>query len=308
MARYVVIDFETANETRSSACSVGVVRVDDGAISQSWTSLIDPEVPFAPMNTSIHGITEDDVRGAPLFPEVLERILQTAEGAEALVAHGAAFDMQVLTGMARRYGVVLPQREFACTRVFAKCWFPGWPSYSLMYAVGELGIAEALGGDMHHLALWDAGAAMLIAEQGLQRSGLSTWAEAARALHISLGSLGGPDYVGCSFGASGKIDPQRRADLVVNPDHPLYGMNVSFTGSLSRYSRRDAAQAVVNAGGDFTDSITKRTDLLVVGAQDLAKLNGHDQSSKMRKAADMASQGHSIEIIDESEFYQLLSV
>ena len=109
-------------------------------------------------------------------------------------------------------------------------------------------------------------------------------------------------------GASGKIDPQRRADLVVNPEHPLYGMNVCFTGALSRYSRRDAAQAVVNAGGDFTDSITKRTDLLVVGAQDLAKLNGHDQSSKMRKAADMASQGHSIEIIDESEFYQLLSV
>ena len=43
MQDFAAIDFETANNDRSSVCSVGVVIVRDGEIVDSFYSLIQPE-------------------------------------------------------------------------------------------------------------------------------------------------------------------------------------------------------------------------------------------------------------------------
>ena len=40
---FAAIDFETANNERSSVCSVGIVIVRDGEIVDSFYSLIQPE-------------------------------------------------------------------------------------------------------------------------------------------------------------------------------------------------------------------------------------------------------------------------
>ena len=43
MKDFAAIDFETANNERSSACSVGIVIVRNGEIVDSFYSLIQPE-------------------------------------------------------------------------------------------------------------------------------------------------------------------------------------------------------------------------------------------------------------------------
>ena len=43
MKDFAAIDFETANQQRTSVCSVGIVIVRDGAIADSYCSLIKPE-------------------------------------------------------------------------------------------------------------------------------------------------------------------------------------------------------------------------------------------------------------------------
>ena len=43
MRDFAAIDFETANNERSSVCSVGIVIVRDGEIVDSFYSLINPE-------------------------------------------------------------------------------------------------------------------------------------------------------------------------------------------------------------------------------------------------------------------------
>ena len=43
MENFAAIDFETANEQRTSVCSVGVVIVRNGEIADSYYSLIRPE-------------------------------------------------------------------------------------------------------------------------------------------------------------------------------------------------------------------------------------------------------------------------
>ena len=311
MGGFAAIDFETANEQRSSPCSVAVVRVEGSRVVESWSTLIDPEQPFAAMNTSIHGIQPEDVEGAPTFPDVLPRILGTARAAGILVAHSAAFDVQVLTGTSLRYGEDMGEIvPFACTWVFSRHWWPGWPSYSLGHVVDRLALADGLQGAGHHDALWDATASAHIALRGLGEQGASDWNDAASKVGVRLGSCGGPAYRGCvsrSPGGGSTIAPTRDPDAEVDPEHPLHGVTVCFTGALEQFPRREAAQQVVDAGGQFSANVTTQVHLLVVGRQDLERLNGAQVSSKMRRAASMAADGHPIEIISEADFYRMLA-
>lgn len=307
MTNFISIDFETANEARTSACAVGIALVVDGKLAGGWSSLINPHARFAPINVGIHGISESDVVDAPTFPDVLPRILEAITGPELVVAHSAAFDMRVLAASAAHHGLPLPLIRFGCTRVFARHWWPGWPSYALDYVAGALDLYREIG-DHHHDALWDARAAALIGVRGLEKSGATSWAQACEREPVSIGVMDPDHYRGCLTKDVGHIRPIRDPDAEADPAHPLYGLSVCFTGALSLYTRRDAAQAVVDAGGEFSPNVTKRTDLLVVGEQDLAVLAGQDKSSKMRKATEMAAGGHPIEIISEADFYRLLAV
>lgn len=311
---YLAIDFETANQQRASACAVGVVRVEDGQVTETWNSLIDSECEFAPMNVSIHGIRADDVKGSPTFPDVLARMVELAEGCELIVAHNAAFDIQVLTGSAARYGIELAPQPFACTRVFARRWWPGWPSYGLSHTIRTLDLASSLGDWQHHDPLWDAKACAAIAERGFADKGVTSWEQAAEAEKVRIGIARPTAYDGCvsmhsstSNSTTKPIRPSRPDDDELDPNHPLYGLNVCFTGALSLYSRRDAAQVVTDVGGIFSANVTKTTDLLVVGTQDLDRIGEDGTSSKMRKAVEMAARGHHIEVIDEPDFFQMLT-
>ena len=58
MKDFAAIDFETANEQRTSVCSVGVVIVRDGEIVDHYYNLIRPEPEFYTYwNTRVHGLT-----------------------------------------------------------------------------------------------------------------------------------------------------------------------------------------------------------------------------------------------------------
>jgi DNA polymerase-3 subunit epsilon len=70
---FLAIDFETANWDLASICQVGTALYRDGALVDSWGSLVDPEDDFDPINVSIHGINESQVKGAPTWADVIGR-------------------------------------------------------------------------------------------------------------------------------------------------------------------------------------------------------------------------------------------
>ena len=89
---FAAIDFETANECRSSVCSVGIVIVKKGKIVDRFYSLINPEPGYYKWFCSnVHGLTEADTENAPVFSKVWEQIAPKIEGLP-LVAHNACFD------------------------------------------------------------------------------------------------------------------------------------------------------------------------------------------------------------------------
>ena len=104
------------------------------------------------------------------------------------------------------------------------------------------------------------------------------------------------------------IDPTRLARSLArsgNPDGPLAGEVIAFTGALSM-PRREAVAVAASAGCDVESGVTQKITLLVVGDQNLRKLAGHQKSSKHRKAEKLIAAGQQIRILGERDFCELV--
>ena len=159
MQDFAAIDFETANNERSSVCSVGVVIVRDGEIVDKFYSLIKPEPEYYNYWCSrVHGLCADDTDNAPIFPEVWAQIAPRIEGLP-LVAHNRPFDESCLKAAFAEYGMEYPGYTFYCTLAASRRKLRGLPCHRLDT------VASACGSDMtnHHHALADAEACAAIA-------------------------------------------------------------------------------------------------------------------------------------------------
>lgn len=115
MDNFAAIDFETANNERTSICSVGVVIVRNGEIADRFYSLVHPEPDYyLYWNTRIHGLTQEDTAHAPVFSEVWKQVAPKIEGLP-LVAHNKAFDERCLKAVFRTYCMDYPDYDFYCT-------------------------------------------------------------------------------------------------------------------------------------------------------------------------------------------------
>ena len=144
MTDFAAIDFETANEYRSSVCSVGVVIVRGGKIVDYFYSLIHPEPEYYQWFCKmVHGLCEDDTEDAPVFPYVWEKI-----------------DEGCLKEVFKVYQMDYPDYKFYDTLRAAKRHFGNsLPNLQLQT------VAAACGYDLlnHHHALADAEACARIA-------------------------------------------------------------------------------------------------------------------------------------------------
>ena len=157
---FAAIDFETANECPSSVCSVGVVIVRDGAVVDSFYSLIHPEPEYYQwFCMRVHGLCPEDTEDAPVSPAVWAKIAPLIEGLP-LVAHNSPFDEGCLKAAFRVYRMDYPDYEFFDTLRASRRYFGrDLPNHQLQT------VAAACGYNLtrHHHALADAEACAAIA-------------------------------------------------------------------------------------------------------------------------------------------------
>lgn len=284
--KFVAIDVETANADMASICSIGVASFEHGALASEWYSLIDPDDFFDPVNVSIHGISEGDVRGAPTFRDAatdIDRFL----GGQVVVTH-THFDRAAIHQAARRWSLNAPSCSWLdSARVARRTWVACAKS-----GYGLANVCQMIGYTFeHHNALADAKAAGHVMLAAMQESGLDLDAMLKRVLQ--------------------PIDPSSSGSAAItrdgNPDGPLAGEVIVFTGALE-IPRREAADLAASVGCNVANSVTKKTTLLVVGDMDVTKLAGHDKSSKHRKAEGMVAAGHPLRIIRETDFRELVAL
>lgn len=161
MKDFAAIDFETANNERSSVCSVGIVIVRNGEIVDSFYSLIQPEPNYYNYRCSqVHGLCHKDTEEALVFPKVWEKIAPLIEGLP-LVAHNKPFDESCLKAVFRVYRMDYPDYEFHDTLCVSRRCFPHLHNHRLHTVAAECGYHL----DNHHHALADAEACAWIARE-----------------------------------------------------------------------------------------------------------------------------------------------
>ena len=150
---FTAIDFETATGKRSSACAVGIVTVENGAITEEYYSLIQPpENTYFGTNIAVHGIRPQDTLNAPTFEELYPEIKQRLQ-LRTIVAHNEVFDRSVLRRTMEYYdlyyGELGLEERWECTMRIYKA--KGFVPYRLNSCCDRLGIPLK-----HHEALSDA--------------------------------------------------------------------------------------------------------------------------------------------------------
>ncbi|MFZ4773952.1 MAG: exonuclease domain-containing protein [Terrimicrobiaceae bacterium] len=285
MFDFTVIDVETANPDFASICQIGVAKYSDGKIIDSWETLINPEDEFDDVNVDIHGITESMVSGAPTFGQAAKRLQEMISN--TVVATYSHFDRVAINDAL--YLSDLPPIECKWLDV-ARVSRRAWPQfaqsgYNLANVTSTLGITFK-----HHNALEDAKAAGEVLLRAITETQLSPDEWVVRVTKPI-----NPNETGSRVRQAG------------NSDGPLAGEVIIFTGALAM-PRKQAASLAAQAGCDVKDAFGKTITILVVGDQDIRKLNGKAKSSKHQKAEEAIAQGQQVRIVCEKDFKRLIGI
>ncbi len=158
---FVVFDLETTgfSPTRNRIIEIGAVRVEQGKISDRFSTFVNPGVPIPPRITEVTGITDDMVADAPEITTVLPEFLAFCERC-VLVAHNADFDYSFLCKKGAEQGL---DTEFTVvdTVGVARVLFPHMARYTLDSVAKAMKISLI----NHHRAVEDAEATAEIFEK-----------------------------------------------------------------------------------------------------------------------------------------------
>jgi DNA polymerase-3 subunit epsilon len=165
---FTAIDFETANGSAASACSVGLVKVRDGQVVDRIGWFIRPPLGhdhFVEWNTRIHGITADMVLSAPSWIDQLSDLTEYVND-DILVAHNAGFDMGVMKSACAATGLAVPTYSYVCSLQVAR------KTYHLdSYRLPVVAMAAGFEDFPHHDAVADAEACAAIMIHAADRLG-----------------------------------------------------------------------------------------------------------------------------------------
>lgn len=270
---FVAVDFETSNE-KMMACQIGIVVVRNGIFVEKRSILIQPPGnEYTSSTIKVHGINPNMTKHCPCFKDIwidIEKYFKE----DLIVAHNASFDKSVLENNLKEYGIE-PEKigSFDCTfNIFGM---------SLNEACESYGIPC----ENHHDALYDAECCAKL-----------------YLIHLNGGNKL-PDTEKKNDWDNG-YHTRLEGDLLkkdlsnADPDNPFYDKKVVITGILDNFERIELAKILKDLGADIDTSVTKRTNMVILG-------DGYGPK-KMEKIQKLKTDGIDIRIILEDELIAML--
>ncbi|MDS4070648.1 MAG: exonuclease domain-containing protein [Candidatus Competibacter sp.] len=152
---YTVFDTETTGLNPSAGdeiISIGAVRIVNNRLlrNEIYEQLVDPKRPIEAISQTVHGISNEMLRGRPVIDEVLPQFHAFSEDT-VLVAHNAAFDMRFLQMKEESTGIRFTQPVLD-TLLLSEVLHPNQESHALETIAERLGIKVT----DRHTALGDA--------------------------------------------------------------------------------------------------------------------------------------------------------
>lgn len=287
---YVVIDLETTgkNTKEDEITELAAIRYRNGKKVATYSQLVKAQKPVRTFVIMLTGITNDNLNDKPPIEKAIGDFADFV-GNDILIGHNiAAFDSVFIADAYQKHLGRTLENSCVDTMRIGKKVCAGLSSYSLENLAAELGVEY----------------------QGAHR-GLAD-CETTNACYQKMKDIvlkhGTLEMFANSFKkqkAEDQIGKMVATTSDVSIDHPLYGKNIVFTGSLL-LTRAQAMQLAVDFGAVPQKGVTTKTDFLVVGTQDLDRVGTDGMSSKEEKAIRFNESGKAnISIITEETFIKM---
>lgn len=280
---YIVLDLETTgfDPDFSEIIEVGALKVSNGKVIDEFSSLVKPEEEIDEFITKLTGITNAMVADAPAYDVVLKDLYDFI-GNDLIVGFNTSFDINFIYDFGENINLIF-NNDYVDVMRFARKLLPELPHHRLkdMPKALDFEITES------HRALSDCYTTLFSFLKLRERiEDFESFKSSFKKRSIDLKEI--------------KSDVKD-----FDETHPLFNKHCAFTGTLEKMVRADAVQALVNVGGIFDNSITKKTNYLIIGNTDFRKVKD-GKSSKQKKAEELKLKGNDIEVISENVFYDLI--
>lgn len=280
---YTVLDLETTGfYNMCSIIDIGALKIRNNEVVDEFQTLINCDY-IPPEITELTGITEADVEDAPPIEEAIQEVLEFI-GNDTVVAHNANFDINFLYDNVLQVTGNEFQNDFVDTLRIARRAYPELDNHKLDTLAAHL----KLPGRTFHRGLGDCHITHALYRDASQK---------IRDEKI-------PMYKKKKHPKKSDFVPSDAA--VIEENHPMFGKQFVFTGTLLHLVRKEAMQAVVDHGGKVSNTINKKSHYLVMGIQDYELFANGKESSKTIKAKQLIGTGQNLKIIDENEFMNML--
>ncbi len=161
---FVVFDIETTgfSPLQNKIIEIGAVKVENSAITDRFSTFVNPQTPIPFEIENLTGINDDMVMGADTIETVLPQFMEFC-GDAVMVAHNADFDMSFIKHNCTLQGI---EKEFTIldTVALARNLLPTLNRFKLDTVAKTLGIKL----ENHHRAVDDAGCTAEIFVQFIQ--------------------------------------------------------------------------------------------------------------------------------------------
>lgn len=290
---YVIIDIETTgfDPTYDEIIELSAVKIENDTIINTFSQLVNPDCELDLFIQSITGLTNSSFKNHPKLSDVLDKYIEFL-GDSILVGHNVNFDVNFLYDACMRILNKPLVNDFIDTMRISRKLHPDIPHHRLddlieYYSVSNREFHRAENDCMltNQILIFEKNEALQKYDdiESFQNSFKKKRSYRPHAADISADS-----------------------DVEFDETHPLYGKVCVFTGVLENMVRKEAMQKVVNLGGLVGDSVTKKTNYLILGNNDYCKSIKDGKSSKQKKAEELKLKGHDIEVISENVFYDML--
>ncbi len=307
---FVTIDFETANNSEiGSICSIGAIKVRKNTIIDHYFMLINPQIEFSYYNSKVHGIYAEDVINAPTFSQAWPSF-RSFIGDYIVVAHNASYDIAALEKALFINDLPAEDLPYACSMCIAKQIFPNEQKHTLDALCEKFNISLK-----HHDALSDAEACAKLVLIFAIIQGSETIENLIQACSIPSSTTLTNSYEPNEHVSKAPklnsyiylLDDKKNdfAEFKLLANNYFSRKTVVLTGNLHHIARAAAQELINEMGGVCTSSVSRKTNILIVGEQDLSLVK-NGKSTKQVKAEELIVAGYPIKILDEWSFYAAL--
>ncbi len=291
---YVVIDIETTGVSPrwDEIIEIAALKICDNEICASFESLVKPPFKIPSFVTELTGISNDMVADSPCINEILPSFFDFI-GDSIILGHNVHFDINFIYDKGLEANLTPVSNNFIDTLRLSRKLYPELSHHRLADMVDFFRIDTST----YHRALADCESTFKCFK-AIKQDALLKYENEENFANIFKRKSSTHYYV--------DVKKFSAETTEFDISHPLYNKTCVFTGALEHYTRAQAMQIVVNLGGIVANSVTSKTNYLILGNNDYCATIKDGKSTKQKKAEKLLLEGKDILILPETVFYDMI--